>query len=405
MSDERRLLVFERGDAVAALLYDPEEREVIVVDQFRLPTLGKGLGQGWILEPAAGMIREGETPEQCLRREIKEETGYQVTEISPIATFFVSPGGSSERIYLYYADVRRVQRIGNETELGTEGENISLVRMPIDEFNRKLQNREFEDAKLIIAGQWLKDRIAYAHVEVDDKSEPTVEFRIRKTKDKIVGFKVGNILEVKDVDVWVNSENTDMMMDRFFSKSVSATIRFHGAKKFANTDRIEEDTIGEALQAEMGPRNFVEPATVIGTTSGLLARSHNVKRIFHVAAVQGAVAQGLTTNIDTLELCVDRVLERIDTHNENWLSGSLTTYDSVLFPMLATGQGGFFVRDVAPRLVRRAIDFFENRPRTRLKKVYFLAYSWGDKEILEQVMSAATDRLERIRPGPESETR
>src|SRR5580704_14351299 len=78
MSKECRLLVFERGDSVAALLFDPSHGEVILVEQFRLPTFNAGYRHGWMLEPAAGMIREDETPQATVIRELREETGYQV---------------------------------------------------------------------------------------------------------------------------------------------------------------------------------------------------------------------------------------------------------------------------------------------------------------------------------------
>src|SRR5262249_59792521 len=56
MSEEQTLEVFERGDAVAVLLVDPDEEEVFLVEQFRLPTRLRG-GSGWILEPPAGLVR------------------------------------------------------------------------------------------------------------------------------------------------------------------------------------------------------------------------------------------------------------------------------------------------------------------------------------------------------------
>src|SRR5262245_14824782 len=94
LGDERTLEVFERGDAVAVLLLDPDEEEVFLVEQFRLPTRLRG-GSGWILEPPAGMIRPGESPQDCIRREVIEETGYQLTELAEIDRFFCSPGGST----------------------------------------------------------------------------------------------------------------------------------------------------------------------------------------------------------------------------------------------------------------------------------------------------------------------
>jgi nudix-type nucleoside diphosphatase (YffH/AdpP family) len=375
MSEEQRRLVFERGDAAAGLLVDPDRRKVILINQFRLPTRDKIAGGGWILETAAGMIRDGETPEACLIREVYEETGYQLTKADPVATFYASPGGSTERIFLYCADIRRTDKTGAGGGTPRDGEDIELVEIDLEDFFARLAAREFADAKIIIAGQWLRDRRAKMPAEADPDKSRTYSFSL-DGNDKIIGIKTGNILAVHDVEVWANSENTDMMMDRFFGRSVSATIRSFGAKKHENGVSIERDTIGEELQAEMGRRRFVMPGTVLQTSAGELARRNSVKRIFHVASVQGCIGTGLSTTLDTLETCVDNLL----------VAASDGKYRSILVPMLASGQGGFLVRDVAPRLVSRAVAYFQKNPKSRLCEIYFLAYSIGDKELLEDAM-------------------
>src|SRR5262245_33790773 len=105
MSADKKLLVFERGDAVAALIYNRDLAQVILVEQFKVPTLEKSRNNGFMTEVMAGMIKLDETPEQAVIREALEETGYQIKNPELIATFFSSPGGSSERIFLYYAVV------------------------------------------------------------------------------------------------------------------------------------------------------------------------------------------------------------------------------------------------------------------------------------------------------------
>lgn len=389
MSPDRPWLVFERGDAVAALLFDKDRREVILVNQFRAPTFEKGSGQGWLLETAAGIIQEGETPERCLVREVREETGYNITEIVKIAQFFSSPGGSSERIFLYYAEVRPFDRVSEGGGIKADDEDIALVRLDLDAFLRKLANREFEDPKIIIAGMWLKDRSAKLQTEQSADTSQTKQFELAGRKGKYIGYKTGNILATKDVDVWVNNENTDMMMDRFFGRSVSATIRYAGARKFENSDKVLEDTIAEALRAKMNGRNFVKPTTVIDTTSGALAKSHNVKRIFHVAAVEGQIGQGLKPSLETLEQCIDEVLKAIDARS-GWLNGKAVPYRSVLIPLLGTGDGGFPVKAVVPRLVQRAIVYLEENKRSRINRVFFVAFSLGDREELQAVMETST---------------
>ena len=91
MSTEKPLLIFERGDAVAALILNRDSGEVVLVEQFRAPTLEKGRIDGWMIEAPAGMIRGNESPEQAVTREVLEETGYRIESPEHIATFFSSP--------------------------------------------------------------------------------------------------------------------------------------------------------------------------------------------------------------------------------------------------------------------------------------------------------------------------
>jgi nudix-type nucleoside diphosphatase (YffH/AdpP family) len=397
MSPERSILVFERGDAVAALLYDPERQVVITVNQFRLPTHEKGRGRGWLIEAVAGMIpvNEGgkakEAPLQCLIREVQEETGYQLTHATPVSTFFSSPGGSTELTHLFFAEVRATDKTSGGGGLAADGEDIEVVEFPVEDFFRRLTAGEFEDPKLIIAGQWFMARRAamLARAEPDDEGSRT--FVAKLNARQIVGIKTGNIKATKDVDVWVNSENTDMMMDRFFGRSVSATIRSLGARKHEDGRSIAEDTIGKALAAELRTRSFVKPGTVLQTHAGELEKTHNVRRIFHVASVAGSIGAGLATSLSNIELSMDNILRAISTGKR---------YRSALVPMLGTGQGGFPVGRVAPLLVKRTLAFFRENPKSPLREVYFLAYSEGDLEILRSAIKeySSVEPVEKEKP-------
>jgi nudix-type nucleoside diphosphatase (YffH/AdpP family) len=160
VSKPRSYLVLERGDAVAALLYDPDRGKVITVNQFRAPAVDLSKDGGWLIEAVAGMINGSvdnapeETPFACLVREVEEETGYKVSEAHPICNFFASPGGSSERIYLFYAEVRETDKVAQGGGLTSDGEDIQIVEFDREEFFAKLMAGEFEDPKLIIAGLW-----------------------------------------------------------------------------------------------------------------------------------------------------------------------------------------------------------------------------------------------------------
>jgi nudix-type nucleoside diphosphatase (YffH/AdpP family) len=168
MSEARPFLVMDRGDAVAALLYDPERRKVIAIKQFRVPALGKSQSGGWLVEAVAGMIAANadgsfaETPLECVIREVQEETGYHIAEARHLCTYFSSPGGCTERTFLFYAEVREADRLSEGCGLEEEGEDIALAEFDVAEFFGKLNAGEFEDAKLIMAGYWLMAQHANA---------------------------------------------------------------------------------------------------------------------------------------------------------------------------------------------------------------------------------------------------
>ena len=164
MSGVERRLVFERGDAVAVLLFDADTRSVVLVEQFRPPTLiahrrdNPASTDGWIVELVAGMIDAGETAEQAAIREVFEETGYRIANPRPIGKYFSSPGGSDERFFLYFAPVGERQREGNGGGIAGE-EDIKVFQLGVVVLFDRLAQGAIDDPKLAIAAYWLKDNI------------------------------------------------------------------------------------------------------------------------------------------------------------------------------------------------------------------------------------------------------
>ena len=136
MSADQRRLVFERGDAVAVLLFNIDTRSVVLVEQFKVPALigrrrdDSGIQDGWITEVMAGMIGPAETAEEAAIRETLEETGYQIKAPELICKFLSSPGGTSERIFLYFAQVSEAAKPGKGGGLGDSGLVILRARLP-----------------------------------------------------------------------------------------------------------------------------------------------------------------------------------------------------------------------------------------------------------------------------------
>jgi len=163
MSPPMTRLVFERGDAVAVLLYDPQERSVILIQQFRYPAYVRDPQHGWLWELVAGVQEEGESPEEVARREAWEEAGYVLESLSYVLTVYPSPGGSSERIHLFVAPVTPRQCAGRGGGVPEAGEDILVRSFALDEALGMVERGEIMNALTVIALQHLAlhwDRIA-----------------------------------------------------------------------------------------------------------------------------------------------------------------------------------------------------------------------------------------------------
>ncbi len=165
MSDPITRICFERGDSVGVLLYDPGKDAVILVRQFRYPVYttldpeerdGEGARQAWILELVAGVVEEDHTFGQVANKEALEEAGYWVKgRLEPVATIYPSPGGTSERIHLFLAEVDEGLRAGKGGGVASGGEDIQTVVLPLDEAMQMVTSGEIQDAKTIVALQHL----------------------------------------------------------------------------------------------------------------------------------------------------------------------------------------------------------------------------------------------------------
>ncbi|MGE5344300.1 MAG: NUDIX domain-containing protein [Candidatus Omnitrophota bacterium] len=157
LSPTMRRLNFERGDAAAIMVYNTDTQTVILTDQFRYPTYGKG--DGWLIEIAAGVLDKDEKPEDTIKREMIEEIGYKVNQLVPLYTFFTTPGGSSERIFLYYAEVTNADNVSDGGGIESDGEDIRIVEYTLAELWNALDTGTLQDAKTLIAALWLRNNL------------------------------------------------------------------------------------------------------------------------------------------------------------------------------------------------------------------------------------------------------
>lgn len=145
--------VFERGHAVGVLLYDPKRDEVVLIEQFRIGAYVAGM-EPWLIEIVAGIIEEGETPEDVARREALEEAGLIVTELMPICRYIGSPGGASESVRIFLGRVDAIDA-GGIHGLNSEDEDIRVQAMPWREAKQLLDDGKITNALGIVALQWL----------------------------------------------------------------------------------------------------------------------------------------------------------------------------------------------------------------------------------------------------------
>ena len=149
---------FYRGDSVAALVYDSKNEKVVLVRQFRYPVYSVDPERAWILELVAGSCEKDEAPKETLIREIEEEILIKAstTQLQELGEFFASPGGTSERIYLYAVDVDLSTFKEKSGGIDAEDENIEILHYSFKQVFTLLDQKKINDAKTIIALQWLK---------------------------------------------------------------------------------------------------------------------------------------------------------------------------------------------------------------------------------------------------------
>ncbi|MDP1838780.1 MAG: NUDIX domain-containing protein [Reyranella sp.] len=145
--------VFERGHAAAVLPYDPVRDEVVLIRQFRAGTFAAGR-HPWNWETVAGIIEEGETPENVVRREAVEEANLEIRDLIPLYTIMASPGACSETCELFVGRTNTANA-GGVFGLESEGENILVKVVSFAEARAMLDRGDIDNSPALIALQWL----------------------------------------------------------------------------------------------------------------------------------------------------------------------------------------------------------------------------------------------------------
>ncbi len=146
---------YDRGNGATILLYNKAQRTVILTQQFRMPTFVNGNPTGMLIEACAGLL-DKDNPEDCIRRETEEETGYKITDVQKVFEAYMSPGSVTEILYFFIAEYAKEMKVAEGGGLEQEEENIEVLELNIDEAMHKITTGEIKDGKTIMLLQYIK---------------------------------------------------------------------------------------------------------------------------------------------------------------------------------------------------------------------------------------------------------
>lgn len=147
--------VYDRGNGAVILLYNTEQNTVILTRQFRLATYLNGNHTGMLIEACAGLL-DDDSPEEAIRRETEEETGYKISKVKKIFESYMSPGSVTEILYFFVAEYSSDMKVNDGGGIAHEQENIEVMEMKFKDGVRMIENGEIKDAKTIMLLQYLQ---------------------------------------------------------------------------------------------------------------------------------------------------------------------------------------------------------------------------------------------------------
>jgi len=145
---------YDRGNGATILLYNKEQETVILTRQFRLPTFINGNESGMLIEACAGLL-DKDNPEDCIRRETEEETGYKIADVRKVFEAYMSPGSVTEILYFFVAEYSKEMKINEGGGVEHEEENIEVLELSFNNAMAMIVTGEIKDGKTIMLLQYL----------------------------------------------------------------------------------------------------------------------------------------------------------------------------------------------------------------------------------------------------------
>jgi nudix-type nucleoside diphosphatase (YffH/AdpP family) len=146
---------YDRGNGATILLYNKAQKTVILTRQFRLPTFVNGNDSGLLIEACAGLL-DKDNPEDCIKRETEEETGYQVSSVHKIFEAYMSPGSVTEILYFFIAEYAKEMKVSDGGGAEHEEENIEVMEIAFETALNMISSGEIKDGKTIMLLQHLR---------------------------------------------------------------------------------------------------------------------------------------------------------------------------------------------------------------------------------------------------------
>ena len=145
---------YDRGNGAVILLYSKEAQTVVLTRQFRLPTYINGNATGMLIEACAGLL-DNDNPEDCIRRETEEETGYKLSSVQKIFEAYMSPGSVTEILYFFIAEYTKEmkQSAGGGVD---KHEDIEVLELKFADAVNMIKSGEIKDAKTIMLLQYIQ---------------------------------------------------------------------------------------------------------------------------------------------------------------------------------------------------------------------------------------------------------
>lgn len=146
---------YDRGNGAVILLYNPTTKNIVLTRQFRMPTYLNGNPSGMLIEACAGLL-DNDNPEDCIKRETEEETGYKISKVEKVFEAYMSPGSVTEILHFFIAEYSNDMKVADGGGLEHEGENIEVLELSFETALQMIDSGEIKDAKTIMLVQHIR---------------------------------------------------------------------------------------------------------------------------------------------------------------------------------------------------------------------------------------------------------